>query len=267
MLKAEDEITFVLEVKALMRIKPKQHLNTAVTAFKYHEKYHLLSKWADGGDLANFWKTQSPSLTHNFICWFAQQCHGLADGLEGIHNARISVRELEVDVCQVSSPQRTGPTVDDDNKVHGRHGDIKPQNILWFRNDQNAYNQGILKITDFGVTAFHSAHTTKVIARWVQVTRTYAAPEIEVSDGDVEAQVSRPFDIWSLGCVYLEFITWILLGNEGIDEFANYRMDEKVTRRKFREDNFYSIHRRGRIWATEYATVKQKVVLVSAQSE
>lgn len=267
-LKAEDANAFALEVKALMKIKPKPHLVTAVTAFKYQEKYHLVFKWAEGGNLADFWGTQAPSLAYDSVCWLAQQCHGLADGLDGIHNASISLEELENDDSpQNSSQPRTTPATEDQNQIHGRHGDIKPQNILWFSDEVNEYSRGVLKITDFGVTAFHTARTTKVLARYVQVTRTYAAPEVDVSEPHCEAYVSRPFDIWSLGCVYLEFITWILLGNETLKEFARRRSAEKGTWKKFQEDNFYSVHKKLIIFGTaEYATVKKSVIRVSSQS-
>lgn len=267
-LEAKDELTFKFEIKALMKIRSNQHLVTAVTAFKYQDKYHLLFNWAEGGNLTDFWKRQSPSLTHDSICWLAQQCHGLADGLCGIHNAQISVQELEdVDPQHELSPIDADADLDDHNKIHGRHGDIKPDNILWFSDEENQYKCGVLKITDFGVSAFHNAKTTKQPAKDVPRTITYAAPEIEVSHEEDESLVSRPFDIWSLGCVYLEFVTWILLGSEGVLEFETRRMEEKVTRKRFQEDSFYSIHRRRRLnpWARDYGTVKTSVVIVSTQ--
>lgn len=267
-LEAKDEVTFFLEVKALMKVKRNEHLVTAVTAFKYQNKYHLLFNWADGGTLTDFWKTNLPSLTHDSVCWLAQQCLGLASGLCGIHNAQISVQELEgIDPHHERTQPDADEETDEHDRIHGRHGDIKPDNILWFGDEENKYKRGVLKITDFGVTAFHNAKTTKQPAKHVPRTITYAAPEIEVSQEDDEPRVSRPFDVWSLGCVYLEFITWILLGHEGVVDFENRRMEEKVTRRKFHEDSFYSIHRRGRLvpWARAYGTVKTSVVSVSTQ--
>lgn len=269
MLETKYTATFALEVKALTKIKPKPHLATAVTAFKYEGKYHLVFEWAEGGNLANFWETQRPSLTQNSICWLAQQCHGLADGLDGIHNASISWEEIENDDALLDSSQpRPTPAAEDRSQIHGRHGDIKPQNILWFRDHDNQYGGGVLKITDFGVTAFHTARTTKVPATHVPVTITYAAPEYDVSETYSEAYVSRPFDIWSLGCVYLEFITWSLLGYEGLEEFAKRRMAEKGRRKRFKVDNFYSVHKRLILLdIEEYGTVKKSVTRVGVQSE
>lgn len=261
----EDVKVFELEVKALLKIKSKPNLVTALTAFKHQKEYHLVFKWADGGNLADFWRTQYPGLTRDFICWFAQQCHGLADGLDGIHNAFITVEELEnAALPQGSSQPRTRPAADDQNRIHGRHGDIKPQNILWFSDEDNEYNLGILKITDFGETVFHTALTTKELAKYVQGTETYAAPEMDLSGPHGEAYVSRPYDIWSLGCVYLEFITWILLGNEALERFAQCR---KAKKGKYVDDCFYSIHtgQDTLSGAEEYATIKESVMTVSVQ--
>lgn len=265
MTQALEHNAFELEVKALMKIKAMPHLTSALTAFKYQNQYHLVSKWSEGGNLADFWRTQTPSLDHGSICWLAQQCLGLADGLDNIHDASITSEELESDGnLQGNFLPNSNPGAQDDNRIHGRHGDIKPQNILWFCNDPNRYNHGVLKITDFGATVFHSALTTKVSARRVPITRTYAAPEIDTSEGHDEPQISRRFDIWSLGCVYVEFVTWILLGNEKLKTFAEKRLRRGV-RRHFNEDTFYTIHNRNPILlrTTKYATTKKSVSRVS----
>ncbi|ROV92902.1 hypothetical protein VSDG_06365 [Cytospora chrysosperma] len=142
------------------------------------------------------------------------------------------------------------PPVKSDDKDCGRHGDIKPQNILWFKQDKNQYGGGVLKISDFGLTTFHSALTTKV-GNVVPVTLSYAAPE-RVIDSDL----SRPFDIWSLGCVYLEFITWLLLGPEQVEEFKKRRLSNRDDRTKFETDEFYSVYRETN---RTYAKVKEPV--------
>lgn len=255
-------------MKALIKIERNPHLVTAAAAFKYQNKYHLLFAWANGGDLLGFWKSARPESNSQSIFWFAEQCHGLAGGLDGIHNAKVSVADIDDLVPVTTSPTSsqlpqspTAPNRGNDSQVHGRHGDIKPQNILCFKQDQNESDLGILKITDFGVTAFHSAQTTRVIARETLVTRTYAAPERDIS----QAEVSRPFDIWSLGCVYLEFIIWILRGNDFVEKFATERMKERGTRQKFWEDNFYIIDGTSRVLSQEeeYARIKPSVTRVS----
>ncbi|KUI57333.1 Mitogen-activated protein kinase kinase 2 [Cytospora mali] len=260
-LKSEDIVGFRLEAKALIKIRRKPHLVSVLAAFKYQNKYHLLFRWADGGNLAEFWSQTKP-VANNYksVCWLAEQCHGLVDGLDGIHNARLSVEE--VGQIRASSPPSSPiedgtsenvdlPGVNGDDQDCGRHGDIKPQNILWFKQDKNQYGRGVLKISDFGLTTFHSALTTKVPNN-VPVTYTYAAPE-----RDIDSDLSRPFDIWSLGCVYLQFITWSLLGDEQLSKFKEKRMESKDSRTKFETDEFYSVYRDKNDRA--YATVKGSV--------
>lgn len=263
-LKSEDQVGFKLEAKALAKIRPRPHLVSVLAAFKYQNKYHLLFRWAEGGNLANFWSQQDLATSHNTVCWFAEQCHGLVDGLDGIHNAKLSETEVDRVIrhsATAMSPiqSRTSgdmlmPFVRGDDKDCGRHGDIKPQNILWFKQDSNQYGHGVLKISDFGLTTFHSALTTKV-GNIVPVTLSYAAPE-RVIDSDL----SRPFDIWSLGCVYLEFITWLLLGSKQLEEFKKKRLGKKDDRTKFETDEFYSVYRETN---RTYATVKEPVTEVS----
>lgn len=132
---------------------------------------------------------------------------------------------------------RSHPEENNDDKDCGRHGDIKPQNILWFSQENNIHGHGVLKISDFGVTMFHSELTTKVLPEKVRgVTQSYAAPEYELGNS-----VSRPYDIWSLGCIFIEFITWALLGFEGVQEFRAKRKADRHNKSNFELDDFYRI--------------------------
>lgn len=242
---SENETHFRLEVTALTKIRAKQkpHLVDVLTTFKYDNKYHLLFRWACGGNLSSLWEETDETLSRNTVCWIAQQCWGLADGLDGIHNAKLSIQE--VNVVQKPSTGPPSPTMGKswisalktNQKDCGRHGDIKPPNILWFKQDENNYGMGVLKISDFGLTTFHTAMTTQASPRDQNgCTWTYAPPEY-----DLKEDISRPFDIWSLGCVYLEFITWALRGPTGIENFRNQRLGERGGRPKMKFDTFYAI--------------------------
>lgn len=268
---AENETHFRLEVTALTKIRAKQkpHLVDVLTTFKYDNKYHLLFRWACGGNLSSLWKEANENLSRNTVCWIAQQCWGLADGLDGIHNAKLSVEE----VGQVQQPS-TGPpsptkgrswfsALKTNKKDCGRHGDIKPPNILWFKQDENDYEKdyglGVLKISDFGLTTFHTALTTQAPPKDQNgCTWTYAPPEY-----DLKEDISRPFDIWSLGCVYLEFITWALLGPSGIKDFQERRLSEHGGRPKWTSDSFYCLRGAGE---TRDAMVKVCVEEVGLES-
>ena len=91
--------------------------------------------------------------------------------------------------------------------VLGTHNDIKPANILI--KDSN------FLIADFGISKFRSLGETPT-ADVVQVTPEYAAPETIRSLKQTPA-----CDIWSLGCVYIEIISWILFGD--LLAFAEFR--------------------------------------------
>lgn len=265
---SDSKTHFRLEVTALTKIRAKEkpHLVDVLTTFKYDNKYHLLFRWASGGNLSNLWENSDKQLRRNAVRWIAQQCLGLADGLDGIHNAKLSVREVD----QVQQPSTAPPSpttakslisnLKNEKKDCGRHGDIKPPNILWFKQDENAYGLGTLKISDFGLTTFHSALTTQVSPRdQGGCTWTYAPPEF-----DLKEDISRPFDIWSLGCVYLEFITWALQGPEGIDSFTEERSSERGSRPKMKLDSFYYLKVVGE---TREPMVKVCVQKVSPKSE
>lgn len=218
------------------------------------------------------------------VLWLSQQCAGLAAGLHNIHNARMTTHEA-LKVLKVKATPPTNPplylepnnssqlsTTSDNSKDNsngkdcGRHGDIKPQNILWFMQDKNKYNMGVLKISDFGLTTFHSALTTRVLANDVPVTQTYAAPERYAEESS--KSISRPFDIWSLGCVYLEFVTWILLGDESLGDFSDLRRAERGRRRAWILDSFYVVEegREPPRFHKEHVRVKQSVLDVSHQN-
>lgn len=267
-----DVIAFQLEVKALLKIKSRKHLVKLLTTFQHQNQYHLIFRWAEGGNLADLWKkhVREPKLDYGRICWFAEQCYGLAHGLDGIHDTKLSQKEVEdIQGSPMSTPsikssyQTQYLTVKQDglhaNELRdgdcGRHGDIKPENMLWFSQDSNQYGHGELKISDFGLTTFHSMLTTKVSPRGIAVTHTYMAPEYDLNE-----DLSRPFDIWSLGCTYLEFITWIILGADGLDQFFEFRLQETGTNKNFVCDTFYKIIREGK---DRRAEVKRSVEMVS----
>jgi serine/threonine protein kinase len=174
--------------------------------------------------------------------------YGLASALVLIHTFK-----TEIDLKPPG-----GVLLDDDSKLevekgeekYGRHGDIKPENILWFKQAlgiQEVDNMGVLQITDFGLGRFHRRESrSKVDPKTVNATPTYEPPECTL-----EKPVSRAYDIWSMACLYLEFVTWLLEGTQAINDFADAR-DERgepfLTTNDKRytivsDDNFFTILR------------------------
>ncbi len=44
----------------------------------------------------------------------------------------------------------------------------------------------------------------------------YEPPEAEVGQNEPR---SRRYDVWSMGCIYLEFAIWLLRGENGLQRF------------------------------------------------
>lgn len=172
----------------------------------------MIFPWAEG-NLAEFWKgcSSDPGSRHDSF-WSLQQCLGLAGGLRKVHNDN-------------SWRLRHGS-----NKFglrnQGRHGDIKPENILFFPGTGTA--RGRLVVADFTLMRFHSVDTVNYTqAGKVGFSETYYPPEVDDSSG---ASVSQKYDVWTLGCVYLEFITWYLIGYDAIGK--DYFTDTDGKRRE-----------------------------------
>jgi serine/threonine protein kinase len=168
------------------------HIIRLLATWHRNQSWYLLFPWAKG-NLRDYWvKNDRPQHGHEQARWIGQQCLGLASALRQIHRAASN---------------------DDDQKIdsYGIHGDIKPENILWFQDERSEHAS--LVICDFGFTRFHSRRSRSA-ATAQGISPTYRAPEYDVNER--QRGISRLYDIWALGCVYLEFITWYLIGPEAV---------------------------------------------------
>ncbi|KAF2023875.1 hypothetical protein EK21DRAFT_79993, partial [Setomelanomma holmii] len=144
--------------------------------------------------------------------WFSAQVAGLSEALSVIHN-----------------PPGT-------DAEYGRHGDIKPENVLWIHSQTNP--RGTLLITDFGVSSFNRTRSrSNVTNRGMGFSATYRAPEFDIK----EAPISRSYDIWAFGCVLLEMVTWLLGGWELVEEFSLARLSPDDT--GILTDTFFAMSR------------------------
>lgn len=165
------------------------------------------------------------------VSWVVNQCKGIASGLSSIHNFHSKCSadtrgQYEVH-CRHSKPEHI-PEQSSDDGIYGRHGDIKPENILWF----NGPHEGMLKIADFGLTDFRSRTSRSYVnPRSVACSPTYAPPEIAL-----DMPISRAYDIWSLGCVYLEFVIWLMGGVDLLETAGHMIRGDSAL-----DQGFYSI--------------------------
>lgn len=149
-------------------------------------------------DLDLYWAQRSVSMTT--IPWVSKQLLGLTDALKSIHDPPSDV-SLTPDV-----------------RRYGRHGDLKPANILWY--DSQTDENGILIIADLGALALNSIWSRSAVnGRSIQHTPVYKPPECDLKG----AKISRSYDIWTFGCILLELVCWCLEGNEGREAFDGAR--------------------------------------------
>ncbi len=219
-LHSNDSSAFQHEVETLKRFSGKnnhQHLINLLLTYNYRDHYHLLFHWADG-NLLDYWKIRYPSVLtpvrdSKFAKWVSRQWLGVVEGLQAIHTYTADPSFSFHDTQDPTNP-----------RIHGRHGDLKPENILWFNglnfDEGSADHFGSFVISDFGLTRFHRELTkSRVNPETLGWSRTYRPPEY-----DVQKEVSQKCDIWSLGCVLLEFLHWYLLGWKGVEDFQTSRI-------------------------------------------
>ncbi|KAK5631516.1 hypothetical protein RRF57_007230 [Xylaria bambusicola] len=103
----------------------------------------------------------------------------------------------------------------DSDVKHWRHGDIKPENILVFK---DLTWIGTLKIADLGLAKQHQFATEfrQQVTSTKHTTLHYEAPEAITN---MKEPRSRRYDVWSMGCIILESIIWLLYGSKGLNEF------------------------------------------------
>ncbi|RSL76302.1 hypothetical protein CEP51_010085 [Fusarium floridanum] len=201
-----DHTNFNQEREALERFsypqKGHKHLIQLLLSYQLADEYFMVFPWAQG-NLAEFWKKNPSNPTsRDDSYWFIKQCEGLASGLRKVHR----------DDSWPPRHDHIGDAFQADSRNLGRHGDIKPENILWFA--EPGGSRGHLVVADFTLMRFHSVDSVEhTEARNVGFSATYCPPEV---DEDSQTLVSQRYDTWTLGCVYLEFITWYLIGYEAI---------------------------------------------------
>ncbi|KAF4994555.1 hypothetical protein FDECE_13078 [Fusarium decemcellulare] len=116
---------------------------------------------------------------------------------------------------------------DDSLEKHWRHGDLKPDNILQFKVPHSW--MGTLKIADLGLAKQHAFATSRRADNTEQKYSTshYEAPEV-ITNRNTRIPRSRRYDLWSMGCIIIEFSIWILYGFNGLQRF--YREDADISR-------------------------------------
>ena len=178
------------EVKNLQRMNEYGHAHfiRGIAYYTQRGGHFFLFPWAEGGNLDHYWDTADPTLVSTH-CWALGQMAGIASGIHELHQHNY------------------------------RHGDLKPQNILWFRDGESAAVQRLV-IADVGLAKVHEQLTQfrRGVTDTDAISVTYAPPEVQINV-ERDKPTSRLFDIWSIGCIFLEFVIWLAEGKEELDAF------------------------------------------------
>lgn len=240
------------------------HIVSLLATYKQYGRYHLIFHRADG-NLFEYWRDTCPSPTLNYdtVKWIAKQLAGLSDGLLRFHrhtsfprSCEEPARPAQADIIEKgfrrdqSQPRKRARFEDppsspyDDRELehgppkqktkYGQHGDLKPENVLWFPDQDDEF--GILRISDLGQAQLHSTQSkTRRESNGVN-TLTYRPPE-----SDIEPYIIRQSgDIWSLGCILLEFVTWALGSWKLVHDFKTKRASEDLYS-PIKFDTFYEL--------------------------
>lgn len=191
------------------------HLIQLLATWRQSQVWNLLLPWADGNLWDFYEKHPDPHPSLSQAEWMIEQLLGLAGALQRIH--RNGSNDLQT-------------------RFWGIHGDIKPENILWYKDDTDPNSPGKFVICDFGFTRFHSK-ASRSKAHPEGGNAKYGAPE--------QGPRSRAYDMWSFGCVLLEFVTWYLAGHKHVED-TFWDLRRKDDRGEvFKSDKFFNFDRNG----------------------
>lgn len=140
--------------------------------------------------------------------WLLDQLRSLADTLRAIHN-------LQTTGTSASNATLAAPVPG--MQKSGWHHDLKPENILYYRDRGSKY--GKLCIADFGSGKVHTYRSGSINTGSANGTLTYEPPEAQS-----EGRTSRPYDVFSLGCVFLELLIWAVCDYRSVKTFTSKRV-------------------------------------------
>ncbi|KAF1940898.1 kinase-like protein [Clathrospora elynae] len=206
---AQREMNFIQALREAGISSNHAHLATSYGGFTCAGNSYLISEKADT-NLDDYMKqTSSPPPSPSTRIWLKRQFLGLADALRAIHDLKPDVQA---------------------GYIH----DIKPDNVLVFYTANNPR----FKWTDWGC-----AKVNDIKEGTSHQSRTRGAPPYnppESINGIFSTVTSRPHDIWSLGCMYLELLVWITEGWTSLNAFrgalgGDYNDDNN----EYRHDDFH----------------------------
>ncbi|KAI8720210.1 Protein kinase domain-containing protein [Fusarium sp. LHS14.1] len=186
------------------------HLVPILEAFQHDGHWSLILPHSNCS-LRHLLQYGDSNLTPARTKWACLQLYGITDAISKIH-----------------SPFQ-------DNAPHfAMHNGIDLDNILCYGRPDSP-EQCVLVVSHFPMSSPLLGSESEIsVDGPITCSPTYRPPEWDIQGGGM----SNYSDIWSLGCVYLVFLTWLLKGWEEVLLFENLRSSPHID--GTRSDRFYT---------------------------
>lgn len=179
------------------------HVVDVKAMFTQSGKIYLVFPWADGGNLLNFWQQNDDyncrlRIIQEFVPHILAQLEGISLALRKLHDFN-------------------------GNGASYRHGDLKPENILLFHSENGADAfASVWKMSDFGLAKLHEKATGQRYRMQATSMRPFGTTSYRPPEAWARSDkpTSRLFDVWSMGCIILELVTWLVYGMNGLEELT-----------------------------------------------
>lgn len=201
-------------LQALAKLGPQPNITSHLASWTQHGKCYMLLPRAER-NLHRFLRDEvrGPTPHAEEVVWLLNQLKGLAEGVRTIHIlGPMSALSAE---DQPSSKGR---------KSSGFHHDLKPENILVFKDENTP--RGVLKISDFGSARIGRQRSGNPYQSYFTSNISHGDAVYGAPDFLIQGKTSRPYDVWSLGCIFLEILLWFFdVSGANLDEFCNERSE------------------------------------------
>jgi len=184
-------------------------------------------------DLSDLFKRATPHGRFRWEFSFFSALHGLASAIERLHNVSVRVAADGLDFEGV-----------------GFHHDLRPENVL--------VSTDTLLLADFGMARVRPRQDgSRTYIRGV--AGDYSAPEA-MDESWVPLEVGRAVDVWAMGCLAAEIMTYAYLQCHGITRFRRAREapvgEGNITTSFFHDGG--GIKESVRNWINTFATDSQR---------
>jgi serine/threonine protein kinase len=202
---------------------PHMNITRHLALWTQKDRFYMLFPRAEKNLRMFIADTSHPTLSKDTVLWLLNQFKGLADGVRQIHNLGPSGLGPAFLRRRLEPASKRGRT--------GFHHDLKPENILVFADDDASTGDPITgrtwKISDFG-----SARIGLILSGSGMQEESYFTDNLSHGDAVygapdfvLEGKTSRPYDMWSLGCIFLQCLLWVLgTPGSGLQDFAADRL-------------------------------------------